>query len=38
VHPARGDQFDVFTARAIVKGEQAAGPVDPNQCRLAFPS
>jgi len=38
VHPPRGDPFDVFTARAIIKGEQAAGPVDVNQCRLAFPS
>ena len=38
VHPPRGDPFDVFTARSIVKGEQAAGPVDANQCRLAFPS
>jgi len=37
-HPARGDPFDVFTARTIVNGEQAAGPVDANQCRLAFPS
>jgi len=38
VHPPRGDPFDVFTARSIVKGEQAAGPVDANQCKLAFPS
>jgi branched-chain amino acid transport system substrate-binding protein len=38
VHPPRADPFDVFTARAILKGEQAAGPVDANQCRLAFPS
>jgi branched-chain amino acid transport system substrate-binding protein len=38
VHPARGDPFNVFTAHAIVEGERAAGPVDANLCRLAFPS
>jgi branched-chain amino acid transport system substrate-binding protein len=38
VHPAHGDPFDVFTTRTVVKGEQAAGPVDANQCRLEFPS
>jgi branched-chain amino acid transport system substrate-binding protein len=38
VHPPRGDPFDVFAARSIITGEQAAGPVDASQCRLAFPS
>jgi branched-chain amino acid transport system substrate-binding protein len=38
VHPPRGDPFDVFTTDGIVKGEEAAGPVDANECRLAFPS
>lgn len=38
VHPPRGDPFDVFTARAIVGGEQAAGPAGASQCRLSFPS
>ena len=38
VHPPRGDPFDVFTAHSIIKGEQAAGPVGPNQCKLVFPS
>ena len=37
VHPPRGDQFDVFTARATVKAEQAAEPADASGCRLAFP-
>jgi branched-chain amino acid transport system substrate-binding protein len=38
VHPPRGDAFDVFTARATVNGEQAAGPIEASACRLAFPS
>jgi branched-chain amino acid transport system substrate-binding protein len=38
VHPPRGDAFDVFTARATVSGEQAAGPIEASACRLAFPS
>jgi branched-chain amino acid transport system substrate-binding protein len=38
VHPARADPFDVFTVRALVEGEQAAGPVSESACRLAFPS
>ena len=38
VHPARDDPFDVFTVRAAVKAEDAAGPADASECRLAFPS
>ncbi len=38
VHPPRDDPFDVFTVRAAVKGEEAAGPADASECRLAFPS
>jgi branched-chain amino acid transport system substrate-binding protein len=38
VHPPKDDPFDVFTVRAVVGGEQAAGPANANQCRLEFPS
>ena len=38
VHPPRDDPFDVFTVRATVKGEDAAGPAAASACRLAFPS
>ena len=38
VHPPRADPFDVFTVRALVRGEQAAGPDAASACRLAFPS
>jgi branched-chain amino acid transport system substrate-binding protein len=38
VHPPRDDPFDVFTVRAAVKAEDAAGPADASLCRLAFPS
>jgi branched-chain amino acid transport system substrate-binding protein len=38
VHPPKDDPFDVFTVRAVVGGEQAAGPASANQCRLEFPS
>ena len=38
VHPPRGDPFDVFTVRALVGGEQAAGPDAASACRLVFPS
>ena len=38
VHPPRGDLFDVFTAHAIVKADQAAKPAEASACRLAFPS
>jgi branched-chain amino acid transport system substrate-binding protein len=38
VHPPQGDPFDVFTVRAIVGGEHAAGPAKASQCRLEFPS
>jgi branched-chain amino acid transport system substrate-binding protein len=38
VHPSSGDPFDVFTVRASVGGEQAAGPANAGQCRLTFPS
>jgi branched-chain amino acid transport system substrate-binding protein len=38
VHPPKDDPFDVFTVRAVVEGEQAAGPANANQCRLEFPS
>src|SRR5271155_70182 len=38
VHPPRADPFDVFTVRALVEGEQAAGPAADSGCRLAFPS
>jgi branched-chain amino acid transport system substrate-binding protein len=37
VHPSSGDPFDVFTARAIVKADQAAEPVEASACRLSFP-
>ena len=37
VHPARNDPFDVFTVGGIVKGDEAAGPVEASECRLAFP-
>ncbi len=38
VHPPQGDPFDVFTTRASIGGEQAAGPAKASQCRLEFPS
>jgi branched-chain amino acid transport system substrate-binding protein len=38
VHPPRDDPFDVFTVRATVSAEEAAGPADASECRLAFPS
>jgi branched-chain amino acid transport system substrate-binding protein len=38
VHPPRDDPYDVFTVRAAVKAEDAAGPADASACRLAFPS
>jgi branched-chain amino acid transport system substrate-binding protein len=38
VHPPQGDPFDVFTTRAVVGGEKAAGPAKASQCRLEFPS
>jgi branched-chain amino acid transport system substrate-binding protein len=38
VHPPRDDPFDVFTVRATVKAEDAAGPADAGACRLSFPS
>ena len=38
VHPPRGDAFDVFTTRAIVKADQAAEPAEASACKLAFPS
>jgi branched-chain amino acid transport system substrate-binding protein len=38
VHPPKDDPFDVFTVRAVVEGEKAAGPANANQCRLEFPS
>jgi branched-chain amino acid transport system substrate-binding protein len=37
VHPPRADPFDVFTVRALVEGEQAAGPDAASACKLAFP-
>jgi branched-chain amino acid transport system substrate-binding protein len=37
VHPPRADPFDVFTVRALVEGEKAAGPDAASACRLAFP-
>ena len=38
VHPPRDDPFDVFTVRAAIRAEDAAGPPDASACRLAFPS
>jgi branched-chain amino acid transport system substrate-binding protein len=38
VHPPGGDPFDVFTVRKAVKAEDAAGPPEASECRLAFPS
>jgi branched-chain amino acid transport system substrate-binding protein len=38
VHPPQDDPFDVFTLRAVVGGEQAAGPAGGSLCRLEFPS
>jgi len=38
VHPPRDGPFDVFTARTIVKADQAAEPVDTSACTLAFPN
>jgi branched-chain amino acid transport system substrate-binding protein len=38
VHPPLADPFDVFTVRALVGGEKAAGPDAASACRLAFPS
>jgi branched-chain amino acid transport system substrate-binding protein len=37
VHPPRADPFDVFTVRALIEGEQAAGPDAASACKLAFP-
>jgi branched-chain amino acid transport system substrate-binding protein len=37
VHPPRGDAFDVFTTRAIVKADQVAEPAEASACRLTFP-
>jgi branched-chain amino acid transport system substrate-binding protein len=36
--PLQGDPFDLFSVRATVGGEQAAGPAKASQCRLEFPS
>jgi branched-chain amino acid transport system substrate-binding protein len=38
VHPPRADPFDVFTVRALVAGEQAAGPESASGCKLVFPT
>ena len=38
VHPPRGDPFDVFTARAACRAEQAAEPAEASACQTAFPS
>jgi branched-chain amino acid transport system substrate-binding protein len=38
VHPPLADPFDVFTVRALVGGERAAGPDAASVCRLTFPS
>jgi branched-chain amino acid transport system substrate-binding protein len=38
VHPPRADPFDVFTVRALVEGEQAAGPAADSGCRVTFPT
>ena len=38
VHPPGDDPFDVFTARAIVKADRVAEPVEGGACRLAVPS
>jgi branched-chain amino acid transport system substrate-binding protein len=38
VHPPLADPFDVFTVRALVGGERAAGHDAASVCRLAFPS
>jgi len=37
VHPPRDGPFDVFTARSIVKADQAAAPAEASACKLAFP-
>ncbi len=38
VHPPRAEPSDVFTVRALVKGEQAEGPDAASACTLVFPS
>ena len=37
VHPPGDDRFDVFTTRAIVKGDQVVEPAGVSACRLAVP-
>jgi branched-chain amino acid transport system substrate-binding protein len=37
-HPPQGDPANVFTIRAAVPGEQAAGPVAGTGCTIAFPT
>jgi branched-chain amino acid transport system substrate-binding protein len=36
--PQGGDLSNVFTVRATVPGEQAAGPVEDTGCKIAFPT
>jgi len=38
VHPPRDNPFDVFTTRAIVKGDQAAEPAETSACKMSFPA
>jgi branched-chain amino acid transport system substrate-binding protein len=38
VHAPQGDPANVFTIRATVPGEQAAGPVEATGCSIAFPT
>lgn len=35
---AGGDADDMFTVRAVVQGEKAAGPVEETGCKMSFPS
>jgi branched-chain amino acid transport system substrate-binding protein len=38
VHPPSGDADDVFTVKAQVPGEQAAGTVEETGCKMTHPA
>ena len=38
VHPPQGEPDNVFTASALVPGEQAAGTVEETGCKMTHPA
>jgi branched-chain amino acid transport system substrate-binding protein len=38
VHPAEGDPDNLFTTKALVTGEAAAGSVESTGCKMVWPS